>query len=321
MKTGLLIFLLMASVNLVFSQPSATPCVTQYKLNNGGGNCPDLNGFQATGSVTLTFDGTVDPNFIPMIVRVDSVPGGTVPGVFFGPGKLNNNGTVTYCYYLGPNNTNNLQGRGEKYNFVLSYSIGGQLIPCGSSNIPLPVNFKSFNAARSGSKVTLKWETVTEINNSGFALQRNTNNNNWQTITVIKSKAIDGNSDQALLYNYNDLNATQGISQYRIQQIDIDGKSKFSEIRAVRGEAQRGETIVYPNPSYDGRVNVVLEDIEGVRNVALMDISGRMIRQWKVSNGNTIFIDNLAPGLYSLRIVSLDLREQSFKKILVAGTK
>ncbi len=187
---------------------------------------------------------------------------------------------------------------------------------------PLPVTFTSFSAKRMNrNNVSLKWETATEINNSGFALQKNIGNNNWQTISVIKSKAFNGNSDQALVYTYNDLNATQGISQYRVQQVDIDGKSRYSEIRAVRGEGQRGETIVYPNPSYDGRVNVVFEDIEGIRDVALMDISGRMIKQWKVSNGNTIFIDNLAPGLYSLRIVSLDRREQSFKKILVAGAK
>ena len=243
-------------------------------------------------------------------------------------------GPINYSIVAGPGTTTFINGilPGANLNqnvfLVFTQTTG---VANGASRVillrstqcsPLPVTFTSFSAKRMNkSNVSLKWETATEINNSGFALQRNTGNNNWQTITVIKSKAISGNSDQALLYTYNDLNATQGISQYRVQQVDIDGKSKFSEIRAVRGEGQRGETIVYPNPSYDGRVNVVFEDIEGVRNVALMDISGRMIKQWKVSNGNTIFIDNLAPGLYSLRIVSLDSREQSFKKILVAGTK
>lgn len=321
MKTSLIIFLLLVSANVVFSQSPATPCITEYKLNNGGGNCPDLNGFQATGSVTLTFDGTVDPNFIPRIVRVDSMPGGTVPGVFFGPGQLNNKGTVTYCYYLGPNNTNNLQGRhGDMYRFVLFYSVGGQLIPCGTNNIPLPVQFKSFTATRNSSKVMVKWETASEQNNSGFAVERNVNGL-WSQIAFIPSQSATGNSEEILSYQYTDLNTLKGITQYRIRQVDLDSKSKYSEVRSIRGEGQRSETIVYPTPSYDGRVNVVLKENGGIKNVALMDMSGRMIKQWKVSSGNTIFIDNLAPGLYSLRIVSLDSGEQSFKKILVAGAK
>lgn len=312
MKTGLLIFLLIASVN-VFSQP----CVTESKLNNGGGNCPDTAGFQATGSVTLTFNGTITSSLIPRIVRVDSMPGGTVPGVFFGPGTLNNNGTVTYCYYLGPNNTNNLRGRGVDYTFVISYSSIG-IVPCGSSNIPLPVHFKSFNAVRSSSKVVVKWETASEQNNSGFFVERNLNGS-WSQVAFIPSQSATGNSDELLSYQYNDLNTVRGISQYRIRQVDLDSKSKFSEVRSVRGEGQRGETIVYPNPSIDGRVNIVFEDKEGIRDAILMDMSGRVISQWKITNGNTIYIDNLRPGIYSIRIVELETRQQSVKKIVVAG--
>ena len=315
MKTGLLIFLLMASVNVVFSQP----CVIESKINNGGGNCPDLDGYQATGSVTLTFNGTITTSLIPRIVRVDSLPGGTVPGVFFGPGKLNNNGTVTYCYYLGPNNTNNLRGRGINYTFIISYSSIG-IVPCGTSNIPLPVHFKSFNVARSGSKVIVKWETASEQNNSGFAVERNVNGS-WSQVAFVPSQSVTGNSDELLSYQFDDLNTIKGITQYRIRQVDLDSKSKYSEVRSVRGEGQSGKMIVYPNPSTDGRVNVVFDDKEGNRNVVLLDMAGRTIRQWQNISTNTIYIDNLRPGIYSLRIVISATREQSFKKIVVAGVQ
>jgi len=55
------------------------------------------------------------------------------------------------------------------------------------------------------------------------------------------------------------LNNVNGISQYRIKQVDFDAKFKFSDIRAVRGEGQAGHTIVFPNPSFDGRVSIVLK--------------------------------------------------------------
>ena len=40
----------------------------------------------------------------------------------------------------------------------------------------------------------LKWETVTEINNRGFYIQRSTANNIWETATFIPTQATSGNS-------------------------------------------------------------------------------------------------------------------------------
>ena len=186
----------------------------------------------------------------------------------------------------------------------------------------LPVILKSFTAKRvNSSNVTLRWETVTEINNNGFDLQSNMGDNKWQSVGFITSQARNGNSNAALIYTYNDLNAARGITQYRLRQVDIDGKSKFSEIRTVRSVGQKGKTIVYPNPSADGRVNVVFEEKEGTRNAALSDMNGRLIRKWKITNGNTIHIDNLEPGIYIMQITIMETGEQTVEKIIVAGVK
>jgi hypothetical protein len=184
---------------------------------------------------------------------------------------------------------------------------------------PLPITFRTFTASRiNQSNVILKWETSIETNNNGFALQRNVDNKTWQTVAFIRSQAKEGNSTSPLTYTYNDLNATKGISQYRVLQVDLDGKNRLSDIRAVRGEGQKGKTIVYPNPSFDGRVNIVFEDKEGNRDVMLADMNGRVIKQWKNISGNTIQVDNLVPGIYSMRIVVLETGEQSVEKIVVS---
>ncbi|HKB44667.1 MAG TPA: T9SS type A sorting domain-containing protein [Chitinophagaceae bacterium] len=184
---------------------------------------------------------------------------------------------------------------------------------------PLPVTFRTFTANRTNqSNVILKWETSIETNSNGFALQRNVDNKTWQTVAFVRSQTKDGNSNSPLTYAYNDLNATTGISQYRVLQVDLDGKNRLSEIRAVRGLGQKGKTIVYPNPSFDGRVNVVFEDKEGSRDVMLADMNGRVIKQWKNISGNTIQVDNLQPGIYSMRIVVLETGEQSVEKIVVS---
>jgi hypothetical protein len=321
MKKILLSLLLMASVNLIFAQsPVPHPCVNDYKINNGGGSCPDLNGVPATGTVTLSFLVAIDPNFIPEITAVTDITDPANPilvtGVSFGPGTLNNNGTVSYCYYLGPNNNNNLLGHNSKFRFTIFYHINGQPVPCGD-NIILPVVFKSFTATRNQTNVLLKWETATELNSNGFAIERNVRGI-WEQVAFVTSLAASGNSSETLAYLYVDLNNVKGISQYRIRQVDFDNKSKYSDIRAVRGEGQAGNTIVFPNPSFDGRVSVVFEDASFTRDASLSDMAGRILKQWKGITNNNIQIDNLKPGMYSLKIVVPETGEQSVQKIIVS---
>jgi hypothetical protein len=180
----------------------------------------------------------------------------------------------------------------------------------------LPVAFQSFTAVRNHSNVILKWATSQESNSSGFAVERNTNGI-WQEITFVPSQAPGGTSNDLLSYQYLDANNNKGISQYRIRQVDFDNKSKYTEIRTVRGEAQIGKIIVYPNPTFDGKVKVSFEDVSILRDVSLMDMNGRVLYQWKALRDNNITIENLFPGMYTLRVVVPESGEQTVQKIVV----
>ena len=180
---------------------------------------------------------------------------------------------------------------------------------------PLPVKMSVFNAARNHSNVLLKWETVFEENSAGFAIERNINGT-WQEIAYVPSQAPLGFSNELLRYEYNDLNNVKGITQYRIRQVDLNTKSSYSAIRAVRGEGQIGNTVVFPNPTSNGKVTVVFEDATTARDVTLVDLAGRIIKQWR-NAVNNIQIDNLTPGMYSLKIMIPQTGEQSVEKIVV----
>ena len=182
----------------------------------------------------------------------------------------------------------------------------------------LPVNLTYFTAVRTNSSyVNLKWETAQEENSKGFDVQRKLPNGVWQTVDFVETKAVNGNSGSPLSYEFTDRNNSKGITQYRLRQLDIDGKQAFSLMRSVRGEGQKGKTIIYPNPSGDGKVNIVFENVNSIRNVSLMDASGRTIKQWKAVTNNNIQIDNLAPGFYTVRIVDTETNEQVVEKIIV----
>ena len=196
-----------------------------------------------------------------------------------------------------------------------SNSVGSPIVTIACA--PLPVKLKSFNANRNRSNVDLKWETEVEINNKGFYLERKLSNGGWQDITFVASKATNGNSTAPIVYDFSDFNNTKGVSQYRLRQMDIDGKLSYSQVRAVRGEGQKSNTIIYPNPSGDGKVTVVFEDGNSIRDVSLMDVNGKTLKQWKGVTNNNIQIDNLNAGFYTVRIVNTETGEQVVEKFIV----
>jgi hypothetical protein len=206
---------------------------------------------------------------------------------------------------------------------VTQLSIGGTdvfLIPATICS-PLPVVWMSFNATRvSRTGVNLNWTTATEVNNYGFAVLRNTGGNNWETVAFVPSQATAGNSGTPLTYSFSDVNSYAGISQYRIRQVDLDGKFKYTDIRSVRGYGQKGKTIVYPNPSI-GNLSVVFDDSKATRDVTLIDMGGRVVKQWKAITGNTLQITGLEEGMYSLRIVARETNEVTTEKIVVVKNK
>lgn len=193
---------------------------------------------------------------------------------------------------------------------------GGTFCPNQTGEITLPVVFKSVDAKRTNSNVAVKWETSTEINSAGFNVQRNIGGT-WQNVAYVPSQAPGGNSDADLTYSFNDVNTTKGISQYRIQQVDLDGKSKYSDIRAVRGEGLLGNTVVFPNPSNTGNVSIIFDNANVKRDVSVIDMTGKIIKQWRNVTNNNLQVENLPSGLFSVRIVAIETGEQVVEKIVV----
>jgi hypothetical protein len=181
----------------------------------------------------------------------------------------------------------------------------------------LPVSFQSFTASRDRSIVTLNWVTASEQNSRGFEVQRQVGAASWQTIAFVSTQAAGGNSNRPLNYSYVDVNQAKGISNYRIHQVDLDGHSKYTQIVSVKAEGQKLKTIIYPNPSSDGKVTVVFDDANSSRDVQLMDLSGRIVRQWKSVSANNLVIDQLRAGFYQLKIVTHETGEESVEKIIV----
>jgi len=90
-----------------------------------------------------------------------------------------------------------------------------------------PVELVSFNASIIGSSVKFRLGTATETNNSGFEIQRKSENSNWNRIGFVEGA---GTTTERKSYSFSDLYSGQGTVSYRLKQIDFDGTSTYSKV-------------------------------------------------------------------------------------------
>lgn len=127
----------------------------------------------------------------------------------------------------------------------------------GSDVLPLPVELSSFKANQSGEKVVLNWKTATEVQNAGFGIERKGNNSEWKQIGFLKGA---GNSSQAHEYSYKDLPSGDTKFQYRLKQVDLNGRNNYSAVVNVKLEIPANYTLEqnYPNP-FNPNTNIKFE--------------------------------------------------------------
>ena len=116
-----------------------------------------------------------------------------------------------------------------------------------NTNPSLPVELKSFSARANSSYVTLNWETATEVNNHGFNIERRFQDFEWIQIGFVQGS---GNSNSPKTYSFNDKNISTGKVEYRLKQLDNDGRFKYSDIVEVNVKTPASFELNqnYPNP-------------------------------------------------------------------------
>ncbi|MGZ3911290.1 MAG: T9SS type A sorting domain-containing protein, partial [Flavisolibacter sp.] len=181
----------------------------------------------------------------------------------------------------------------------------------------LPVSFKAFTAARTNASNTLRWTTATEINNKGFYVQR-FYNGQWQNLGFTATKAEGGNSSSDLNYTFNDVFNFKGVVQYRIMQVDIDGQSKFSQVRSLSNAGtETSSLLIYPNPApANGNVSLVLADASSFYDVQVIDNSGRVIKEFAAVR-STQQVSGLPKGQYLARAKDRNSGQVSVEKFMV----
>ena len=191
-----------------------------------------------------------------------------------------------------------------------------------TANAPVPVTFGDFTGVRENTKNILKWNTVTENNNTGFELQRSVNGTEFSTIAFVPTKAENGNSNVALQYTYND-NASTTSAYYKLKQIDKDGKFSFSKVVFIKADKPtRFELVsVYPNPAKDNIKVSVASPKASIITLSITDITGKVVKQQNVQlamGDNNVVVDvaSLKAGNYIIRLTCAEGCESSINKFI-----
>jgi hypothetical protein len=188
------------------------------------------------------------------------------------------------------------------YNFTNGFSGFGAGVP---GLAPLPIGLLNFDGRLQGNDAILKWTTSFETNNKGFEIDRSFDGNNFSKIGFT---AGAGNSATPLNYTFTDPSLTRDNNYYRLQQIDLDGKSVFSKIVLVNkdGGSSPSSFTVLSNP-FTNSLDIVFGQVPaGKVQLRLLDITGReLLRQsGSASAGGRFHIDlsgtALSAGVYLL---------------------
>jgi hypothetical protein len=121
------------------------------------------------------------------------------------------------------------------------------IINFGIDVVTIPVELISFSATTDSKNVNLNWATATEINNSGFEIERRYDKTDWLEIGFVPGH---GTTTEKQNYSYIDQNVNAGIYSYRLKQVDFDGTFEYSNEILVNVTASSEFTLDqnFPNP-------------------------------------------------------------------------
>ncbi len=123
----------------------------------------------------------------------------------------------------------------------------------------LPVVLESFTANLLNQKTNLNWSTTSESNLDHFSVEKSTDGIHFSQAGMVFAS---GNTSVKTNYVFtDDVSGIQApVVYYRLNMVDADGKSRYSDIRMVKLSAKQDNVIAittYPNPVVNS-INVTI---------------------------------------------------------------
>jgi len=204
-------------------------------------------------------------------------------------------------------------------------------------------------------EVKLNWTTQTEINVSGFQVQRRLENEaDFSDRAFVNSQAPGGTSYSQLSYQHTDANSYTDISYYRLKIVNLDNTFTYSNEIAVAAKTTGGngnggggngggnggggngngggnnrsagnetgfekieqQAKITVGPNpNNGNFWFIVSDIDKETTAMLYTVDGKIVKQFKVIDQQKQQVNGLMNGLYMLKVSGME----AYKIIVQAG--
>jgi hypothetical protein len=178
--------------------------------------------------------------------------------------------------------------------FVYTYDTTRQ-----SDTIPV-FQLLTFIGAYTGGSPLLQWQTANDSRISYYALERETNDDQFEVIATILPIPNDSTVHS---YSFSDAGHDPGTNHYRLRMQDSTAAYTYSNIIAVQLPVKPTILSVYPNPVIYGFTYVAVPDAGSNSEFEVVDMSGKAMKTQLVDPGTPqvrVDMSGLHPGTYKL---------------------
>jgi hypothetical protein len=169
---------------------------------------------------------------------------------------------------------------------------------------PLPVELLAFSAQRIGEKIHINWTTESELNNSGFVVERARDGKRWDSISY-----VEGHGTTDVRHDYSLIDPipedARGLRSlyYRLKQVNRDGAFVYSPVVEVRLPAAADVLVLnpaFPNP-FNGSTTLSFTLSEPTTvTMLVINNAGQVVRRYNEQ-------EILQPGYHSAQFESNDM--------------
>ena len=175
----------------------------------------------------------------------------------------------------------------------------------GQIGTPLPLKFGTIKVYETNSNLNIDWTSYNEINVSHFQVQRSQDGQRYNTIGTVSAR----NNDNEANYTWTDTAPLKSTSFYRINAVDIDGKSTYSTVARIDLSQSNAALVLFPNPVVSSRLSIQVGSMSrGQYKLAISNIYGRFVYGQTLDHSGGAMSQviqlppDMPPGMYSLTI-------------------
>ena len=219
-------------------------------------------------------------------------------------------GTVMFAFYGESTVTN-----ADNDLFIDNFEIKPQTI--------FPVQLMSFAGYKKDGLNQLSWNTASEQGNKGFEVERSIDGIHFTSVGFASSKAINGNSNGILEYKFTDERTFNATMYYRLKQVNLDGRSKYSNIVTIKGikVAEVVLSAIFPNP-VSRVLNIIISSPEKENlTIVITDLAGKsFLRKSMIvelgENKVNMNVEALSSGTYIIKSICQNGCESAVQKFI-----